>query len=376
MKRSSLSDCRYSALLREFLLNQKTISRKIFDGEATTLFSSDSMAARVQAHVTVVATCIAENASDPTKARIRKRAARFFAHALASLYSPSAMIHSIEALSLYIIEQSAQQKAWQESLSAKNSALVLSQKNQFHYEQLLKNSETHQTQLRRLSRQLLCAQEDERRRISRELRDVIAQTLTGINIQLATLKLQSCNDPKGMLRSIKNTQRLVEISVAIVHQFACELRPAVIDVLGLVPALQNYLTKFSARTGIHSSIKSSSPLTNLEVAQCTCLFRVAEEALTNVARHSNAHHVIIRLSKVKSMITMTIHDNGKSFCVPTAAQNQSGKHLGLLGMRERVEMMGGSFRIESCPNHGTKISAKIPATNSQRKINKSTPESK
>jgi signal transduction histidine kinase len=253
---------------------------------------------------------------------------------------------------------------------------MLSQKNQIHYEQLLKNSETHQTQLRRLSRQLLCAQEDERRRISRELHDVIAQTLTGINIQLATLKLQSCNDPKVMLRSIKNTQRLVEKSVAIVHQFACELRPAVIDVLGLVPALQNYLTKFSARTGIHSSIKSSSPLTNLEVAQCTCLFRVAEEALTNVARHSNAHHVIIRLSKVKSMITMTIHDNGKSFCVPTAAQNQSGKHLGLLGMRERVEMMGGSFRIESCPNHGTKISAKIPATNSQRKINKSTPESK
>ena len=106
-----------------------------------------------------------------------------------------------------------------------------------------------QEQLRLLSRQLLSAQEEERKRISRELHDVIAQTLTGINVRLATLKKEATLNTKGLERNIARTQRLVEKSVDIVHRFARELRPTVLDDLGLIPALHSFMKNFTRRDG-------------------------------------------------------------------------------------------------------------------------------
>ncbi len=117
---------------------------------------------------------------------------------------------------------------------------------------MLEQSDHLQEQLRRLSRQILSAQEDERKKISRELHDVIAQTLTGINVRLATLKKEAALNTKGLDRNIARTQRLVEKSVDIVHQFARELRPAVLDDLGLIPALHSFVKIFSKRTGIRT----------------------------------------------------------------------------------------------------------------------------
>ena len=122
-------------------------------------------------------------------------------------------------------------------------------KSEQHYGQLLEQSRQMQEQLRLLSRQVLSTQEEERKKISRELHDVIAQTLTGINVRLAALKKQAAINTKGLERSIARTQQLVEQSVDIVHRFARELRPTVLDDLGLIPALHTFMKHFRARDG-------------------------------------------------------------------------------------------------------------------------------
>jgi PAS domain S-box-containing protein len=236
-------------------------------------------------------------------------------------------------------------------------------KSEQHQSQLLAQARLLQDQLRHLSRQVLQAQEEERKRISLELHDVIAQTLTGINIQLAALAKQTRLDPKGFDRSIAQTQQLVGKSVDIVHQFALELRPSVLDDLGLIPALHTFMKNFTAQTGIRTDLTAFAGVEQLETVQLTALFRVAQEALTNVARHAQANHVEVSIHKRPDSICMKIKDDGKSFRVHRLMHVKGGKRLGLLGMRERLEMVGGQFDVESSPGQGTTITAQIPLGN-------------
>jgi signal transduction histidine kinase len=229
-----------------------------------------------------------------------------------------------------------------------------------HQKQLLARSELLQEQLRHLSREVIQVQEEERKEISRELHDVIAQTLTGINLRLATIKKTAGQSNRGMERSLSLTQRLVEKSVAIVHRFARELRPAALDDLGLIPALHSALKVFSARTGVHAHLKAFAGVEQLDMARRTVLFRVAQEALTNVSRHAQAARVEIHLQPLPGGVGLSIHDDGKSFVVDRTLRANGGKRLGLLGMRERVEMVGGTFGIESAPGRGTTVQVQIP----------------
>jgi PAS domain S-box-containing protein len=238
-------------------------------------------------------------------------------------------------------------------------------KSEHHKSHLLAQARLLQDQLRHLSRQVLQAQEEERKRISLELHDVIAQTLTGINIQLAALAKQTRLDPKGFDRSIAQTQQLVGKSVDIVHQFALELRPSVLDDLGLIPALHTFMKNFTAQTGIRTDLTAFAGVEQLETVQLTALFRVAQEALTNVARHAQANHVEVSIHKRPDSICMKIKDDGKSFRAHRLMQVKGGKRLGLLGMRERLEMVGGQFDVESSPGQGTTIIAQIPLGNAR-----------
>jgi PAS domain S-box-containing protein len=231
-----------------------------------------------------------------------------------------------------------------------------------HQSQLLQQSRLMQEQLRQLSRQVLRAQEEERKRISRELHDVIAQTLTGINIRLATLKKEAGSNTDGFDRNIEKTQLLVGKSVDIVHRFARELRPAVLDDLGLIPALHSFMKDFAARTGVHTRLTAFARVEKLDIAKRTVLFRVAQEALTNVARHAHASRVEVSLQKLPDCICMKIKDDGKSFHVQPILLAGESKRLGLLGMRERAEMIGGTFGVESTPGQGTTIQVEIPFT--------------
>ena len=229
-----------------------------------------------------------------------------------------------------------------------------------HSRQLLEQSRQMQEQLRRLSRQLLSAQEEERKKISRELHDVIAQTLTSISVRLAALTKTAVLNTGGLERTIARTQQLVEHSVNIVHQFARELRPTVLDDLGLVPALHTFMKGFREQTGIRVSLSAPAALDKVNSDKRTILFRVAQEALNNVARHAQASQAEVRIQKLDDAICMRIRDDGKGFQTALVLHAKKNKRLGLLGMRERLEMVGGNITIESAPGRGTTIQAQVP----------------
>ncbi len=233
---------------------------------------------------------------------------------------------------------------------------------------LLEQSRLHQEQLRDMSHKILHAQEEERKRVSRELHDVIAQTLVAIKLHLAALAHGDSDNPEGLLQKIATTHRLVEKSVDIVHRFAQELRPTVLDDLGLIPALHAHLQQYMADTGIRASLKAYAGIEKASAAVRTALFRVAQESLSNVARHAGATQVSVSIENIKGTITMKITDNGQGFDVDATTTARASNRLGMLGMRERIEMIGGTFCVDSAPGQATTILAKIkPAAPPPRK---------
>jgi len=247
-------------------------------------------------------------------------------------------------------EEIIQRKAVEESLRMSEQTSVI----------LLEKSQQMQEELRHLSRQLLSAQEEERRKISRELHDVIAQTLTDINLKLASLKSESVTNTIKLHKKIASTQRLVEKSVEIVHRFARELRPTVLDDLGLLPAIQSFMKAFMAETGVRVSLKASAMVEDSSGKIRTTIFRVIQEALKNVGRHANASRAEVCIQCVDGMIRMQIKDNGQGFAAEEKMNSSTHNRLGLLGMRERVEMIGGTFSIESTPGTPATVRVVIP----------------
>jgi signal transduction histidine kinase len=248
-------------------------------------------------------------------------------------------------------------------------------KSERHKSRLLDLSHAMQEQLRHLSRQVLRAQEEERKRISRELHDVIAQTLTGINLRLAELKKQATVGPGVFGRNITRTQKLVEQSVNLVHRFALDLRPRVLDDLGLIPALHSFMKGFTEETGIRVSLKAFAGVELSNGDRRTALYRVAREALTNVARHSHASRADVSIDEKNGGICMEIKDNGRGFQLNGASLAKKKGRLGLLGMKERVEMVGGTFSVESAPGKHTVVRAEIPTKNRGEK-NRRKPKSR
>jgi signal transduction histidine kinase len=224
---------------------------------------------------------------------------------------------------------------------------------------LLLESHGMQKKLRALTHEILTAQEEERKKISRELHDDVVQTLVGINVELSALVHGNSAGVRQLKDKIARTQRLVEKSVDAVHRFARELRPAVLDDLGLIPALHTYCKELAARKKFKIHLTAFAGIEALASDKRTVLYRVAQEALTNVARHARATQVRVSIVKIPGAVRLEVSDNGKSFPVRKIFQSKS-KRLGLVGMKERVEMVGGSLAIESTPGHGTTVRAEIP----------------
>jgi signal transduction histidine kinase len=233
--------------------------------------------------------------------------------------------------------------------------------------ELTEQSRLLREQLQLLSRQLLLAQEEERKRISRELHDVIAQMLAGINIQLAALKIEAAANSAELRRKISSTQKLVEQSVDVIRRFACELRPPVLDDLGLIPALHSYMKSFTEETGVRVSLTAFAGVEKLSMVKRLVLYRVVQEGLTNVARHAHASRVEVSIKKLPDAVLMQIRDNGKSFDANQTLHSRKNKPLGLIGMRERTEMVGGKFTIESAPGKGTTLHIRIPSKPTSRR---------
>ena len=229
-----------------------------------------------------------------------------------------------------------------------------------HQRRLLEQACRLQEELRAMSRNSLQAREDEHKRISRDLHDDIAQTLVGIKVHLEALSRMSTISPAELRKQIAKTQQLVEKSVTEVLQFALELRPATLDDLGLNTSLKTLLDEFMKRTGIRVHFRTFAGADQLGSDQRTTLYRIAQTALSNVAEHSQATRVELRISRSAGAIHLEVTDNGNAFDVQQMTDLQSGRHLGLISMRERAEMLGGTFRIESEAGKGTTLHVQLP----------------
>ncbi len=359
----------YHSELQKYLLQNSDAdlaSARLLGDQAITLGLDTLDMARI--HEIALIALVLPSYPSMTSNRLMGRAGKFFAESITPIErthrgareANAQLNHIVKTLSQRTLElaesvtglkeQIIQREAVEESLRVSEQSLVC----------LLGKSQLMQDELRHLSRQLLSVQEEERRKISRELHDVIAQTLTGINLRLASLKSESLTNTSELQKKITSTQQLVEESVEIVHRFARELRPTVLDDLGLIPALQSFMKTFLADTGVRVSLKASAMIEESSGEIRTALFRIIQEALKNVGRHANATQAEVSIHCLDGMIRMEVTDNGQGFAAEEKLNSTTHNRLGLLGMRERVEMIAGTFNIESTPGAPTTVRVVIP----------------
>lgn len=217
-------------------------------------------------------------------------------------------------------------------------------------------------QLRLLAAHLQSAREEERITIAREIHDEIGTLMTAIKMDLAFLnkEITSANPPKSretLREEINATTKLVDDAIRTVHQVALELRPAVLDHLGLHSALEWQVREFQARTKIECEFASDLDLLTLDAERSTAVFRILQEALTNVARHAHATRVQVSLQEQDHQFTMVVQDNGQGI---SNQQILGTGRFGLLGMSERAHIFGGDVAIHGTPGQGTTVTVRIP----------------
>jgi PAS domain S-box-containing protein len=214
-------------------------------------------------------------------------------------------------------------------------------------------------QLHLLSRRLFQVQEDERRHLARELHDQIGQALTAaiINLQDA----QRVKERDLMVQQLDQSLSILERLLQQVRQLSLDLRPPLLDDLGLVPALQWYVDQQTQRVGLRVDFFADRALERLSGPIETACFRVAQEALTNVVRHARAQTVSVELHREPEFLHLIVRDDGIGFDVAVALDRaQRGASLGLVGMRERVSLVGGELEWRSTPRRGTEVHAFFP----------------
>lgn len=216
-------------------------------------------------------------------------------------------------------------------------------------------------QLRSVLDKVITAQEDERKRIARELHDEFAQNLTALAMELETL---SRRIPPGQQAARDASNRMHQRAMQAVEEvrrLILDLRPAVLDDHGLVPAIRWYAERCLRPLGIETTVRVSGLKRRLEVRSEAAVFRIVQEALNNIARHSGATASEIHLTAGEGWLEVAVADNGKGF-VPDAIMASSGRSggLGLLGMRERAALLGGEFLVAAAPGGGTRIRLRIP----------------
>jgi PAS domain S-box-containing protein len=218
-----------------------------------------------------------------------------------------------------------------------------------------------QGQLRALAARLDAIREEERRAIAREVHDQIGQALTVLKLDLASLRarLPPAAGDEARLQAAA-MDHLIDDTLGIVRRITAELRPALLDDLGLVAAIQWQARDFGSRTGVACRVEiSPDPGVPVAAGEALVLFRILQEALTNVARHARARNVVVRLDLAATEVTLTIADDGRGI---DPAQLLHATSLGLVGMQERALVLGGSVTFTSAPGSGTTVMAKLPRT--------------
>jgi signal transduction histidine kinase len=214
-----------------------------------------------------------------------------------------------------------------------------------------------QQQLRELTARLQLIREEERTRISREIHDELGQMLTCLKID-ATLVNKKLNDDQEELKEkVISVINLIDLTIACVRRISSELRPGILDDLGLIPAIEWQTSEFEKRTGVKCELEFSLDQIPIEPEKSTEIFRIFQETLTNIARHANASNVTICLICHDNMLKLDIADNGKGF---SSNGKEEKKSLGILGMKERALLIGGTVTIISESGKGTTVNLSVP----------------
>ncbi len=221
--------------------------------------------------------------------------------------------------------------------------------------------ESHE-QLRMLASHLQDIREEERTSMAREIHDELGQLLTGLKMDVSWLNRRTDLNEEASRTKIKGILTLLDQTVNTVRRLAAELRPSILDDLGLPEALGWYSTQFAQRSGIQTDIQILGVRNYIPKEVATGLYRIYQEALTNVARHAKATRIRACLDMEPEEITLAVSDDGKGFDVDRIGAK---KTLGLLGMQERVLMMGGHFNLTSHPDQGTTIEVSVPLTSTE-----------
>jgi signal transduction histidine kinase len=210
-------------------------------------------------------------------------------------------------------------------------------------------------------REITRIQEEERKRISRELHDDTAQALSYLVLELDALATRPEVASQDILTRLERLKKLTLNALQEVRRFSHELRPGVLDQLGLVAALELIIEEFNARNQIQIEFHVEGKERRLSGEEEQSLFRIAQEALNNIYKHSQAIHALVKLRFDSQFVSLEIHDDGKGFSTSDMDLAISKGRLGLLGMRERAKLINAQLKIISTPNCGTTVRVELPA---------------
>ncbi len=235
--------------------------------------------------------------------------------------------------------------------------LRIERQNQRRYAEIV----SARRDLEQLSARLVDAQENERRTISRELHDQVGQTLNAVLVDAANLAPRIPADDEIGQRYLNNIRSYTDASVNSIRDISQLLRPSMLDDLGLIPALEWQARETSRRTHIDVRVSAENVADSLPDVIRTCIYRVAQEALQNVARHSKASHATVGVRQVGDAVTLTVEDDGQGF------DQKRTRGMGLVGIEERIRQLGGKLEILSELGKGTSIRATLPLQAAIRK---------
>ncbi len=214
--------------------------------------------------------------------------------------------------------------------------------------------------VRNLALHLQSVQEEERGRIARDIHDDLGQILTALSYDLAHISKKISPDEALLIDKLKEMSALVKGAVETVQRIASELRPGVLDDLGLIAGIEWQAEAYEKRTGIECEVSFDPEEIELDKDTATTFFRAAQEALTNVARHADATKVTLSIRKIGKTLELEVVDNGRGI---TEAESRSSQSFGLTGMNERFYSLGGSFEVKGAKGKGTMLRASVPLDN-------------
>jgi signal transduction histidine kinase len=212
-------------------------------------------------------------------------------------------------------------------------------------------------QLRALTTYLQYVREEERTRIAREVHDELGQALTGLKLDLSWLLTKVGKNRTPVTDKVKTMVAHIDETIQTVRRIATELRPGILDSLGLVAAIEWQANEFHTRTSIPCHVETTVGDTVFDQEFSTVFFRIFQETLTNIIRHAKATRVDVRLAEEDGKAVLTVKDNGKGI---TEEEMANTKSIGLVGMRERARLIGGELSLQGAPGQGTAVTLRVP----------------